>query len=423
MCYLLKRSSRYYYNRRIPDIFRNLDPRGIVRVSLQTDSLQQARRRAILFNDKIEAYWKELAASNERHCGKKFDGIVRTAQAMGFAYQPMNEIAGGAIEEIVRRVLALSDASKPQIEAVLGTKEEPCLTISQACEQFWDLAKEKVIDKSPDQIRKWKNPRLKAIENFIAVVGNKELKEITRDDTVRFKDWWISRIQDENKEPGSANKDFIHVKSIIDLVSEHHRLGLDIPHLFKKIKLNTILKQKRLPFTAEQIKDFLGHPKLKRLNDNAYWFLYAAAGTGARPSELIGLLPEDIHLSTPIPYISIRSRKGHSLKTPHSERDIPLLGYGLQAFQAKPEGFPYYSGRPDNLTNSVNKFLREHKILPSKQHSVYSFRHSFQDGLLRVNAPDRVQAELMGHKFSRPKYGDGATLVQKKEWMEKFMNG
>lgn len=84
-----------------------------------------------------------------------------------------------------------------------------------------------------------------------------------------------------------------------------------------------------------------------------------------------------------------------------------------------PKRFPRYRDRPDNLTNAVNKFLRTNDLLPSKQHSIYSFRHSFQDALLRVNAPDRVQAELMGHKFQRPKYGNGTTLALKKEGSEK----
>jgi hypothetical protein len=32
---------------------------------------------------------------------------------------------------------------------------------------------------------------------------------------------------------------------------------------------------------------------------------------------------------------------------------------------------------------------------------------------------DRIQADLMGHKFNRPVYGTGAALAQKFEWMRK----
>ena len=121
-----------------------------------------------------------------------------------------------------------------------------------------------------------------------------------------------------------------------------------------------------------------------------------------------------------MPHISITERKEKQLKTPHSERDIPLVGYALEAFRNIPDGFPTYREKPDNLTNELNRFLREHGLFPSEKHSLYSFRHSFQDRILAVDAPDRVQAELMGHKFNRPKYGSGPTLEHKLEWMNKI---
>jgi hypothetical protein len=34
--------------------------------------------------------------------------------------------------------------------------------------------------------------------------------------------------------------------------------------------------------------------------------------------------------------------------------------------------------------------------------------------------PDRLQADLMGHKFNRPRYGEGPTLAHKLEWLLKL---
>ena len=51
---------------------------------------------------------------------------------------------------------------------------------------------------------------------------------------------------------------------------------------------------------------------------------------------------------------------------------------------------------------------------------MYSLRHSFQERSLAVNTPDRVQADLMGHKFNRPAYGEGAALVHKLERLDKI---
>lgn len=129
------------------------------------------------------------------------------------------------------------------------------------------------------------------------------------------------------------------------------------------------------------------------------------AETGAGISELVGLLPEEIVLDADIPYIDIKPRKKKGLKTKYRARKIPLVGYALEAFKACPKGFTDYSGRPDSLSTTLGKFLSENDRFPTTRHSVYSLRHSFQDRLLDANTPDRVQADLMGHKFSREAYG------------------
>lgn len=420
MTYLLKRKNHFYYNRNIPLIYRDLDPRKNIRVALNTTCRRVALRKVVALDDQVEAYWQSLLTESQTHDAERFGKVVHIARQMGFAYKSMPEVAALPLQELMGRILALQDATPKQVQSVLGGKEQPDLKLGQALEKFWDLAKDRTLNKSPHQIRKWRNPRIKAVKGFIAVVGDKKLKDITKADMIAFRDWWINRVQKDNKNPDSANRDFIHLKGIIELVTEHEGIELDVARLFKNIKLKTVFKQTRLPFTSEQIKVILESEKLQNMNEEGRWFLFAAAETGARPVEIVGLLPEDIVLDADIPHISIKNRKNRSLKTSHSERIIPLVGYALEAFKAMPNGFPKYRDRPDNMTNAVNKFLREKGLMPSTRHSAYSLRHSFQDRILSVNAPDRVQAELMGHKFHRPKYGNGASLEQKPEWLNKI---
>lgn len=419
MMRLIKVRGYYYYNRRVPAEMREYDTRHNIRVSLKTDSKSIALKRAVVFNEQLEAYWHELVKDKVKHDNTRFNKTVRIARQLGFSYEPMSVVANLPILELVERILVLKDASLPQVEAVLGAKPIPALTVKEALKKYWELSKDKILNKPLDKVRKWENPRKRSVTNFIKAVGNKELTTITREDMLAFRDWWLERIDKDDMNPDTANKDFIHLKVIFETVSDHLKLGLDITHLFKKIKIKSRHKQTRLPLSIEQIKTILQSPKLELLNEQAKWFLHVAAETGARPSELTGLLPGDINLQHEIPHISIKDRKERELKTPHSEREIPLVGHALDAFKKLPEGFTRYRDKTDSLTGLLNKFLREHELLPSEKHSLYSFRHSFQDRLLATNAPDRVQAELMGHKFQRPKYGEGATLKQKQEWMFK----
>lgn len=420
MKYLIQRDGRYYFNRRIPEIMKDYDPRPYIRFSLKTDSRDVAKQRAVAINQRIESYWKELVNKGETYELKRFKAAMRIAKQMGFYYAPAREIAKQPLGEIVQRIKAADKATPLQIEAVLGAVSQPEITVTAALAKFWSLTKDRTLGKSADQIRKWENPRKKAVNNFVLVVGDKPLTLIIREDIITFRDWWTDRITHEQKNASSANKDLIHLKNVIETVSDHLKLNIDIAFLFKKIMFKKRFEQARLPFTNEEILTILHSPKIESLNNDAKSFLFVAAETGARPSEIVGLLPEDIKLKHKIPYISIIDRKDKPLKTPHSARTIPLVGYALEAFRNNPDGFARYRDKPDNLTNYINRFLRENHLFPSDQHSVYSFRHSFQDRILRAEAPDRVQAELMGHQFKRPKYGDGASLEQKQQWMQRI---
>lgn len=237
---------------------------------------------------------------------------------------------------------------------------------------------------------------------------------------VKFRNWWIDRLEKENLISGSANKDIIYCKLIITTVAEHLKIEFDTGHLFRKLTINKDDSVKRLPFESSYIVSILLNPEnLKGLNDEAKWGLYAFAETGAGLVELTGLLPEDIRLDAGIPYINIVPRTKKALKTKFRARQIPLVGFALDAFKACPNGFTHYYDRPDALSAVLVKYLRENKLLPTDQHSVYWLRHSFQDRLTAVNTPDRIQADLMGHKFNRPMYVLGATIAHKLEWMEK----
>ena len=44
----------------------------------------------------------------------------------------------------------------------------------------------------------------------------------------------------------------------------------------------------------------------------------------------------------------------------------------------------------------------------------------FQDQLTKRDVVDRAQAQLMGHKFKRPKYGFGKDLSELGEIIQKF---
>ena len=144
--------------------------------------------------------------------------------------------------------------------------------------------------------------------------------------------------------------------------------------------------------------------------------------TGARPSELLGLELADIHLAASVPFIHIQSNKTHALKTVHSERQIPLVGVSLDAAKklVADNGWGKWQGKNMYATGAINKYFRQSGLVTERDKSLYSLRHWFQDQLTKNDVVDRAQAQLMGHKFQRPKYGFGKDLSELRTIIEKF---
>ncbi|MGN7822928.1 DUF6538 domain-containing protein [Chitinophaga sp. 22536] len=423
MDYLLKRNNTYYYNRRIPAQFRAYVPRERIRIALGTDSHKAALKLAREQNEKTEKYWQTLVDTGETYSHQHYRAVSSRAQSLGFNYYTAADLAVQRLEQLIERLLQAKkhDLNPYHVEAVLGGVPVPRLMLSEALPRFWALTRDRLLNKSSHQQRKWRNPREKAWRYFVDCIGDKAIQDITRSDMLEFRDWQINRVEAEEIIAASANKDLMNVRSILTVVAENHDIRLDETSLFKKIKLTANDVSKRLPFDHEfLVNTFLNPINLKGMNKQAQGIVFAFAETGAGPSELIGLQAEDIRLDHPIPHIHIVPREKKGLKTKYRERIIPLVGHALDVFREFPNGFTDYWDNPDSASSAIGKYLRENGLKPSDRHSLYSLRHNLQDRLLEAKAPDRVQADLMGHKFKREDYGKGASLELKLEFLEKI---
>jgi len=313
MAYVIKINRKYSFKRRIPKQFKHLYPehQNFVKTSLSTDSKEIAEKRAQLLNAKLEGIWHQAALGQDSNIEDKYADAVRIARLSGFNYRSSEEISRRDIEEIIARILSAKDneeVNSKQLSAVLGVHDKPAYTISQALEDHLLYEKPNLINKSDDQIRKWKNPRAKAVNNFIAVCGDMNVESITRQDMLKMREWWYERIKDEDVSPASANKDFGFVGRVLAYARDDKNLDIDVASLMAKLRF-TEKESTRPPFPATYIKDtLLALPNLIGLNEECRLFLFAMADTGARPSELVGLNAEngDIRLDCEIPFIHIR---------------------------------------------------------------------------------------------------------------------
>ena len=413
------RGNTYHLRRHVPSRFAAIDGRRVVSISLKTDSLSEAKKRAVTVWDDMLAQWETaLLAGNPVQRGS-YRAAVSSATRLGLVYMPTPQVAELSIAELLNRLRLAANkdqtADFAKGSVTLGGIDDPGIKVSEALEEFWRITIDQTRGKTEDQVRRWKNPRIKAIGNFIAVVGDKRLDQITRQDASKFRDWWNARIDKEGLSSNSAQKDFTHVAHTLKTVKEAQGLTAELP--LGKLKIKDTPKAERAPFSDDWIKDkILAVGALDGLNIEARTILLICINTGARPSEIAGLMRSHIHLNAAVPHIEIKP-EGRELKNDSSKREIPLLGASLDAAMAwlktpskSAQAFPGYFGK-DKLSATVNKFMRDNKLMESEAHTLYSLRHAFEDRCLRAGIDERVRRDLMGHALGRQRYGKGGGLA------------
>lgn len=419
---LTKRNKIYYIVRRVPKKYKAVDDRAQVWLNLHTDSESEANRKAPEVWEHQLAIWEAQLAGDTDDIQDKIDAARELASARGFKFLPAHRVATLPTVEVLDRIDAIpvkNGKLHPQdAAALLGGIEQPSLTISQALEMYWKLAKDKTFGKSDDQIRKWRNPRIKAIKNLISVIGDKKLSDIEPDDTLDFRDWLASRIQEGELVASSANKDITHMSAVLKTVNTKKRLGLNLP--LSDLSFKNDNSETRLPFSDKWIKEkILADGALDGLNDEARCIVLLMINTGARPSELAGLRREDIRIAHNVPHIAIEPYDGHQLKNRTAKRTIPVTGVSLEALRQFPDGFPRYASSSASLSGIVNKYFRDNNLKETPDHTFYGLRHSFEDRMLMEPTMDeRIRRDLMGHSLGRQRYGKGATLDHAQSLLE-----
>ncbi|MCC8936870.1 integrase [Bradyrhizobium sp. Arg68] len=422
--YLTIRHGVWHFLRRVPVEYEHLDTRGNVKLSTKIKVAAdrkgiKAGQVAARMNGTLEAYWRGLADQKTAEAKQTYLDAVKLARSLGLDYQTPSVGASAPIDEVLRRIETLilgGMLDNPALSrAAMGALEKPPIMLSQLYDEYEITQKLAISKMSPDQLRKWKTAKKRAVEILIEQRGDKALHELTRSDALAFADWWEERVISEGIGAGTANKNISHIGGMIRAVNKRLKLGLD--DVFAGTRIEGGRDGQRAPFSTEFIRDTILAPgKLDDLNDEARDVVYVVMETGARPSEIVNLTEARIVLDAEVPYIRIQA-EGRVLKTSHSERDIPLVGHALEAMKRHRQGFPRYFDKGSSLSATLMKHFDKHMLLPTDKHKIYSFRHSFKDRLKAVEAPEELIDEMMGHRIDKPQYGDGYGLKLKLKYL------
>ncbi len=229
----------------------------------------------------------------------------------------------------------------------------------------------------------------KAINNFLKIIGNKQLSYYTVMDIENFKNY---RIQTVRKT--SANMELRSIKASFNFAI---RFGFIKESPAAKIKQFKLPEKEKLAFTEKELQKVFGvitDPVIGRIT-------LFALHTGCRLSEILNIQIKDINYDEN--FITIRNKADFKTKT-GKIRQIPI-SEGIQsilwALKCYPEEYYLFSFKgpyrlnKDYVSQKFKKYLRQAN-LPEKFH-FHCLRHTFITNLIKNGVPVNFVKELAGH--------------------------
>ncbi len=435
--YLEQRGHCWYYVRRVPSRYREIDSGRRVKAALHTDSLSVARERRDIRMDADEHFWETALAQKfgidapETIELCRYRSARRRVKEVGFDFKPLTKIVElSPSKELLERLNYMDgkEQKDSEVEAVMGKIERPKDTIRDAFKLYCDkLSIGETSRKSPEQIVRWRATKSRSVEHFVALCGNLTMDELDRKHGRAFFDWWSERLRPDNQvgrtyRPNSANRELGNLRQ---LFREYwtYQGEEDRENPFRKLRFKDTPIESTPSFPDVWVQGKLLKPRaLEGINPEAQLIAYALIETGCRPSEIANLKPENICLNVEIPHIRIRPTANRELKSAASSRDIPLVGVSLEAFKRAPNGFARYHDRGNSLSAALLKAFHSRGLMPTDKHRIYSFRHAFEKRMQEAGLDYGLRCTLMGHKNNRPQYGDGGSLAYRQKELLKIVH-
>ncbi|MEO8683444.1 MAG: DUF6538 domain-containing protein [Devosia sp.] len=434
---MLTKRGIYYYQRKVPLGLREADTRSpIVRISLKTKSIAEARVRRDAYEQADKQLWGAMTAGDDQQRAiRAYRAAVKRAEALGFSYRSSFDLAEGPIDELLQRAEALDvgGMSAERASALLGGEEPPQLAMTDVGKLYIEqIATDELRTKSDQQRRKWRTVKLRAVTSFVGVLGNdKPIDRVSRDDALKYWRFWQVRVAPNvgrpSHTPSSANKDLGALRTIYASYFAH--LGqTDRINPFAGLAFKEKAKKKKVrpPFPTEWIRDRIlaDATLLGRLGVEARAILLSTIETGARPSETCNLLPSMIRVNAEVPHLAFEEREDpddpRELKSAASIRVVPLVGIALEIFKLFPSGFPHFREREELASASINKYMRNNGLMPTPKHTLYGLRHSLEDRMKEADLSDDLRRMLLGHRIDREEYGIGGSLKWRKSKLQKI---
>ena len=277
-------------------------------------------------------------------------------------------------------------------------EKQPRLTLSELFERWKSEVKPAI-----GTMLTWKG----VLNNFTAYIGHENVKQITDSDVIGWKDYLVAK----GLKSKTINNAYLACLRTIFNFGVNNKLISRNPAGKVKISYRKNSEQGALPYNDEEVAKLLWLAK-QQVNPMRRWLPWLAALSGARIGELAQLWGSAIKIENGVHFMEIKSAPdGGSLKTPNSERKVPLhpalIKDGFLDFvQTKGEGPLFYrrsSGNPNKrhaskgVSNHMAEWIREQGFRDPRKAPNHAFRHWWKSTAARIGMQDSLADAIQGH--------------------------
>lgn len=162
------------------------------------------------------------------------------------------------------------------------------------------------------------------LDGLIAVVRNKSIRKLTRDDTKLH----IEKCLKSGSKTTTVRRRLRSFSAIVNLWIRERDTTATNAFSGLRIKNEGKDSRRRVPVSMDSLEAL--YQASRAADDDIRWLSAMLMDTGARISEVAGLLIDDIKLKGPVPHVIFRPHPWRSIKT-EDRREVPLVGTSLWA--------------------------------------------------------------------------------------------
>lgn len=441
----------WYYYRRTKDL-ETILKKKFEKKSLRTKDRTEAIKRLKAVHKETEAKWAALRKSigtttDTRDTVEEAEAFLRAyGLTPGNSSEPvgngvlsageylqiiLEEIYGSALDEAMsagydesisdEERCDLSEAATKKLLKPIHFNALKLLHSKEPTPIFLSSAKDLYIsDKGKGKKPDFKKQLEVAVAHFLGLFGDLPLADIKRHHAIKYRDDLLAK----GNKTATVRKRLNAVSRIIRYAIKHYSLAKEIENYFSEMDIPNEGKdtETRAFFTDEELQSLANACRSQEPNSDKaerYRILAMLMDTGARLSEILGLLSSDVILDVEVPHILIHEEvEGRTLKTKASTRLVPLVGIALWAAQEQRKVnstgrwfFPIYASDEDGIkSNSADVTLNNYtRNSTGADLTCHCLRHTMADRIREITTEEAILLAIggWGRRTVSRSYGKG----------------